>query len=69
MPRPPEKVTRRSKVPLSDAEWFDETYPAYGSWSWLIEITLASFRAQHTVTPEDMINIATRQAYEEMNDD
>lgn len=69
MPRPSEIVTRRSKVSLSDAEWFDETYPMYGSWSWFVATALISFRAQHTVTPEDMIDISTRHAYEEANDD
>ena len=64
-----DRVTRRSTVLRSDAEWFDATYPAYGSWTWFVEAALTSFREQHTVTPQDMIDIATAHIREDASDD
>ncbi len=39
-----QKVVR---IPIEDAEWFDEVYPIYGAWSWLVQSTLANFRDLH----------------------
>ncbi len=40
-------VQKVVRVPIEDSEWFDEVYPIYGAWSWLVQSTLANFRDLH----------------------
>jgi hypothetical protein len=40
-------VQKVVRIPVDDAEWFDENYPMYGAWSWLVQSTLSNFRALH----------------------
>lgn len=51
----------------SDLEWLRETYPD-GSLSWLCSLFLKKFRAVHSLTPTDYIEIAAKQLSEALND-
>lgn len=53
-------VQKVVRVPIEDAEWFDEHYPMYGSWSWLVQSTLSNFRALHETGPSDTLLDAVR---------
>lgn len=48
MIKPRQKYVQKVvRIPIDDAEWFDENYPMYGAWSWLVQTTLGNFRALH----------------------
>lgn len=62
-------VIKRVKIPEDDADWFETTYPQYGAWTWFVQTCLAKFRAVHSVTPEELIELGLRElereAYEQ----
>ena len=62
-------VIKRVKIPEDDADWFENTYPQYGSWTWFVQTCLAKFRAAHDTTPEELIELGLREmereAYEQ----
>jgi len=62
-------VIKRVKIPEDDAEWFENTYPMYGSWTWFVQTCLAKFRDAHETTPEELVELGLREmereAYEQ----
>lgn len=55
-------VQKVVRIPVEDAEWFDEHYPMYGSWAWLIQSSLANFRALHEFSADDLLVEAVEAA-------
>jgi hypothetical protein len=53
-------VQKVVRIPVEDAEWFDENYPMYGSWAWLIQTSLANFRALHEFSANDLLSEAVK---------
>ena len=62
-------VIKRVKIPEDDADWFENTYPMYGAWTWFVQSCLAKFREAHDTTPEELIELGLRElereAYEQ----
>lgn len=55
------------RLPKDDVEWFETTYPAYGSWTWFIRTALHMFRLEHEEVPDDIIKRAIQATVEESN--
>ena len=53
-------VQKVVRVPIEDAEWFEEHYPMYGSWAWLVQTSLSNFRSLHETGPNDVLMEAVR---------
>ncbi len=53
-------VQKVVRIPVEDAEWFDDHYPMYGSWAWLCQTTLSNFRALHEGSPGDFLAEAVK---------
>lgn len=60
-----ELVQKVIRVPENDARWFEETYPAYGSWTWFIQTVLRHFREAHETSPDDIVSQAARRTLED----
>lgn len=54
-------VKKTIKVPVEDAEWFEQTYQGYGDWTWFVRAALHRFRELHEITPNDLINEAIEE--------
>jgi hypothetical protein len=58
-------VFKRVKIPEDDYEWFQETYPMYGAWTWFIQTSLAKFRESHAASPDELVELGLRALREE----
>lgn len=60
-----DEVQKNVHLPRDLVEWFDETYPMYGSWKWFFVTSLRRFKELHEVTPDELVELGIKELHKE----